>query len=161
MSISPRSGARGPQRLICLKYHNVLKRDIRFTFGWLNLAKSTHYIKKCFKWKLLVSLMKNIENVDAKLVFSLKSRIISIMILLSSSITSYVKYDKISLCKALPIFYLLAYCVMLWSFSKNHDSPPHTSSSRKLSSSTHCPGTTQQGLSEIIKRTKALYSSMP
>ncbi len=48
MSISPSSGARGLERLICLKYYTVQKWESRFTFR-LNAAKNTHYIKKCSK----------------------------------------------------------------------------------------------------------------
>ncbi len=44
MSISPRSGARGLQRLICLKYYNALKWEMRFALG-LNAAKNSDYIK--------------------------------------------------------------------------------------------------------------------
>ncbi len=67
MSISGRSGARGLQRLICLKYYDVLKQEIRFTLR-LNAVKNTRYIKNCFELKLLmiVSLMKNIENIETK-----------------------------------------------------------------------------------------------
>ncbi len=45
MSTSPGSGARGLQRLICLKYYDVLKLEIRSTLG-LNAAKNTDYMKK-------------------------------------------------------------------------------------------------------------------
>ncbi len=48
MSISPWSGARVLQRLLCSKYYNVLKRENRFTLG-LNSAKITDYIEKRFK----------------------------------------------------------------------------------------------------------------
>ncbi len=47
-SISPRSVARGLQRLPFLRYYNVLKWGSRFTLG-LNAAKITDYIKKLFK----------------------------------------------------------------------------------------------------------------
>ncbi len=46
ISIFPRSGARGLERLPSLKYYNVLKWESRFTLG-LNDAESAHYIKKC------------------------------------------------------------------------------------------------------------------
>ncbi len=39
-----KSGGSGLQRLICLKYYNVLKREIRFTLG-LSAAKTTDYMK--------------------------------------------------------------------------------------------------------------------
>ncbi len=45
MSIFPKSGARGLQRSVCLKSHNVQKYEIRFTME-LNAAKNTYYIKK-------------------------------------------------------------------------------------------------------------------
>ncbi len=48
MSISPRSGARGLERLPCLKQYNVLKQENRLTLG-LNAAKGTDYMKKSFK----------------------------------------------------------------------------------------------------------------
>ncbi len=38
-------GVKGLQRLPCLKYYNVLKRESRFTLG-LNAAKNTDYRKK-------------------------------------------------------------------------------------------------------------------
>ncbi len=38
---------RGPQRLICFKYYNVLNQEIRFTLG-LNAAEITDYMKKSF-----------------------------------------------------------------------------------------------------------------
>ncbi len=41
MCISLRSGARGPQRLICLKYENVLKLEIRFSLG-INAAENKY-----------------------------------------------------------------------------------------------------------------------
>ncbi len=52
MSISPRSGARGFERLTLpyLKYYNVLKWERRFTLG-VNDAKNTDYLKKRFEWK--------------------------------------------------------------------------------------------------------------
>ncbi len=43
MSISPKSIARGVQRLICMKYYNVLKWESRFTFEF-NTAKNTNNI---------------------------------------------------------------------------------------------------------------------
>ncbi len=45
MSISLRSGARGFQRLIYLKYYSILNLESRFTLG-LNAAKNTGYMKK-------------------------------------------------------------------------------------------------------------------
>ncbi len=48
MSISPRRGDKGLQKLICLKYFNVLKWKSRCTVG-LNAAENTNYIKKYFK----------------------------------------------------------------------------------------------------------------
>ncbi len=48
MSISPRSGAMGLEKLICFKYYIVLKWKNRFTLG-LNVANNKHYIQKCFK----------------------------------------------------------------------------------------------------------------
>ncbi len=52
MSISPRSGAWRLQRLICLKYYNVLKKESKFTLR-LNAAESTDYIKKFLKQNFL------------------------------------------------------------------------------------------------------------
>ncbi len=43
--MSPQSGDRGLQRLICFKYYNVLKLEIRFTLG-LNAAENNDYMKK-------------------------------------------------------------------------------------------------------------------
>ncbi len=51
MFIFPKSGARGPQTLTCLKYYNILKWESKFTLG-LKTAKNINYIKKCFKQKL-------------------------------------------------------------------------------------------------------------
>ncbi len=48
MSTFSKSGARDLQRLICLKYYNVLKLQSGFTLG-LNAAKNIDYIKNCFK----------------------------------------------------------------------------------------------------------------
>ncbi len=48
MSVFPRSGATGLQKLSSLIYYNVLKREMRFTLK-LDAAKNTHYIKTCFK----------------------------------------------------------------------------------------------------------------
>ncbi len=50
MSICPESGARGLKRLIWLKYYDLVKRQITFTFG-LNTAESNefHQKKKNFK----------------------------------------------------------------------------------------------------------------
>ncbi len=45
MSISPQSGARWLERLICLKYYFVLKRQNIFNLG-LNPVKNTHQIRK-------------------------------------------------------------------------------------------------------------------
>ncbi len=45
MSTSPRSGVRGLQWLIWLKYYNVQKRQITFTL-WLDTAKNTDYMEK-------------------------------------------------------------------------------------------------------------------
>ncbi len=45
MSISPKSGARGLERLPYLKYYDVLKWENRLTLG-INTAKSTDYMKK-------------------------------------------------------------------------------------------------------------------
>ncbi len=45
MSISPKSGARGLERLIQLKYNVVLKRQITINLG-LNTAKSSIALKK-------------------------------------------------------------------------------------------------------------------
>ncbi len=52
MSTSLLRGARGLQRLICLKYFNVIKQGSTFALG-LHAAKNTHYIRKSFKKKLL------------------------------------------------------------------------------------------------------------
>ncbi len=48
MSVFPKNGARGLQRLSSLKHYNILKREKRFTLK-LDAAKNTHYIKKCYK----------------------------------------------------------------------------------------------------------------
>ncbi len=48
MSISPRSGARGLERLIWLKYYIVLNQQITFNLG-PNAAKNTHLIEKSFE----------------------------------------------------------------------------------------------------------------
>ncbi len=48
ISVSPGSRDRGFQRLICLKYYNVLKLKSRFAVE-LNAAKNTDYIKIYFK----------------------------------------------------------------------------------------------------------------
>ncbi len=48
MSISPQSGARELERLIWLKYDNVLKWQNTFNLG-LNTAKNTHHSKGSFK----------------------------------------------------------------------------------------------------------------
>ncbi len=45
MSISPRSGARGLERLVCFKDYIVPRRESRFIFR-LNAAEITDYIKK-------------------------------------------------------------------------------------------------------------------
>ncbi len=52
MPISPRSGARGLERMPLphLKHYNVLKWERRFTLG-VNYVWNTDYLKKCFKWK--------------------------------------------------------------------------------------------------------------
>ncbi len=52
MSISPRSGARGLERLPPLKHYNTLKQNSTFTLE-LKTAKNTHYIKIALKLKLL------------------------------------------------------------------------------------------------------------
>ncbi len=49
--ISPRSGARGLQRLPFLKYNNILEWESWLSLG-LNVAKSTDCIEKCFIQKL-------------------------------------------------------------------------------------------------------------
>ncbi len=46
--LHPKSGARGLDRLIWLKYNFALKLQITFSLG-LNAAKNTHYIKKSIK----------------------------------------------------------------------------------------------------------------
>ncbi len=54
VSISPRSGARGLQRLSCFKYNNVLKRKSGFALGF-NAAENTSHIKnasKAFVWRI-------------------------------------------------------------------------------------------------------------
>ncbi len=51
ISISPRSGAKGFERLPFLKYYDVMEWESRFTLG-LNPGKNADYIKKCFKQKL-------------------------------------------------------------------------------------------------------------
>ncbi len=48
MSVSPRSGAKGLQRLPSWKYYYVQKRENRFTLG-LDTVKTTQYIQNCFK----------------------------------------------------------------------------------------------------------------
>ncbi len=48
MSIYPRSGARGLERLTWLKNFNVQKQKFRFTLG-LNTAKYTHHMEKSLK----------------------------------------------------------------------------------------------------------------
>ncbi len=48
MCISPRSGVRALQRLICLKYYNILKLESRFTLE-LNSVKNTNYMIKSFQ----------------------------------------------------------------------------------------------------------------
>ncbi len=48
MSICPRNGARGLERLACFKDYIVLKWESRF-FSRLNVAEITDYIKKIFK----------------------------------------------------------------------------------------------------------------
>ncbi len=48
MPISIRNGAMGLQRLICLRYYNVLKWEIRFTLG-LNADKNADYKKNSFE----------------------------------------------------------------------------------------------------------------
>ncbi len=52
MSMSPRSGARGLERLVCFKDHIVLRWESRFIFR-LNATEITDYIKKLFKYKYL------------------------------------------------------------------------------------------------------------
>ncbi len=54
MSISPWSGARGPERLPFLKYYNVLKQEYRLTLG-PKAAKNTDYMTK----KLQVKVVEN------------------------------------------------------------------------------------------------------
>ncbi len=51
-----------------MKYRNE-KLDLLLR---LNAIKNTPYIRKCFKLKLLmiISLMKNIDNIDMKLFFA-------------------------------------------------------------------------------------------
>ncbi len=51
MSIFPQTGAMGLERLACLKYYYVGKRQITFNLE-LNVAKGTHHTKKSFKYKL-------------------------------------------------------------------------------------------------------------
>ncbi len=51
ISISPRSGARGLQKLSFLKYYNVLEWESGFTLG-LNAAENTDYIKMSLREKL-------------------------------------------------------------------------------------------------------------
>ncbi len=46
----PQSGARGCKDRHLLKYYNVQKRGSRFTLG-PDVAKNTHYVQKCFKWR--------------------------------------------------------------------------------------------------------------
>ncbi len=48
MSISPRSGARGLERLVQMKYYYVQNRQITFTVG-LNAAKNTDRVKTIFE----------------------------------------------------------------------------------------------------------------
>ncbi len=52
MSISPRNGARRLERFPSLKNNTVQKLESRDTLG-LDTAKNMHYMRKCFKWKLL------------------------------------------------------------------------------------------------------------
>ncbi len=52
VSISPKCGARGLERLLCLKYYNVLKRENRLTLK-LNVVKNSDHMKENLKWKLL------------------------------------------------------------------------------------------------------------
>ncbi len=52
MSISPRKGGRGLERLPSLRHYNALKQNGTLT-SELNAAKNTHYIKKCFKMKVI------------------------------------------------------------------------------------------------------------
>ncbi len=47
MSISPRSAAGGPERLVCFKDYIVLKWKSRF-ISRLNAAEITYYLKKLF-----------------------------------------------------------------------------------------------------------------
>ncbi len=51
MSIVLESRARGLQRLLFLKYYDVLKYENRFVLG-LNAVKNSDYVTKCFKQKL-------------------------------------------------------------------------------------------------------------
>ncbi len=48
MSITPKSGATGLERLICFKYYIVLKWESRFNFV-LDTAKINDYNRKQFK----------------------------------------------------------------------------------------------------------------
>ncbi len=48
MCISLQSGARGPKRLLWLKYYIILKRQITFNLG-LNATRNTHHIEKSLK----------------------------------------------------------------------------------------------------------------
>ncbi len=48
----PRGGARGLERLACLKYYNVLKCENRLNLG-LNAAKNSDYMKKKFQVKVV------------------------------------------------------------------------------------------------------------
>ncbi len=65
--VSPRSGARGPQRLPFLKYCYKLECE-RFTL-WLNTAKNT-IIKKCYEQKLFRIEFPTKKSVDAYLYLS-------------------------------------------------------------------------------------------
>ncbi len=64
MSISATCGARGLQRLVCLKSNNVQKWEIRFTLEF-NAAKNMHYIKNSFKytdpWSPTAPLVREID----------------------------------------------------------------------------------------------------
>ncbi len=60
ISISPRSGAMGLQRLPFLKYYNVLEWEKRFIL-WLNGAKNTYDIKKCLELNFLQKTQRSIS----------------------------------------------------------------------------------------------------
>ncbi len=62
--IFPRSGARVLQRLLPLKYYNVQKWESRYILG-LDAAKNTHYVRKCFKLKLLSTEFQTKKSVGA------------------------------------------------------------------------------------------------